>query len=533
MENLSKSYPLVLYPIRNVLPSSSSTCDSGFTAFTTEASKWELYEILTKSYIPALSDYACKTHAFLKRLELSQHEYFISKGDLSNYQLEKHSRTSTALAGIMSSLCSFSELFNTIIVPTLEENSSQLTTRLETGQLVPLLSPQSLPELDCSLLIDASSTVSIYSPYGSEEEMKFYKQIPDLKLHVPAGVLYNLSLLKSGTSTPLPSIFEMDENRLDDTSDTKADFSDSIIVSETGISSILEDSNHSGLHSHAQYISFFEKLSRVSSLNEADKLCADFCLINSKAARRRLIQEVMESCKKSPDSLSYLCRLLARMYPYCPGLVSTSLIPSIELEFKTLRRQSLVSGQGPTPASRRRLLGAWMGLLRLIAELCKFSLAPVSLPISCLRVLLAEDVSGLSDIRLSAACAFLENIGQFLYRSLETRDRLQHLVTILDGYKKKVSKDHPLLPLIESAVYQSIPLELRPHPPTLPPVNPINLFLLHLFTKCLSIANRKPSCVVDFVIGKLRKCPWSDAAVRMNRLLFLPLFTCPNDLLTP
>ena len=506
----------MLYP-SSVLALAPFAHDSELATFVAEDCKLELYELLSKFYIPALSDYAYKTHGFLKRLELSQHEYFISKGDLSNHQLEKHSKTSTAFSGIMTSLSSFSEIFNGVTAPILEEGTFNQTTRLETGQLIPLLPLQSIPEWNFGSQINLSSALSPYSPYGNEEEMKFYKQIPDLKLSVPPTVLYNLSIPKSSTSTPLPSLLELDEIRLDDTSDAKiVEATDSLVVGDSSAPFIMDDSNTVGSHSHAQYISFFERLSHVSSLSEADKLCADFCLINSKASRRRLIHEVMESCKKSPDSLSYLCRLLARLYPYCPGLVSTSLIPSLELEFKALRRQSLMLGQGPSPTNRRRLLGAWMGLLRLIAELCKFSLAPISLPISCLRVLLAEDVSGPSDIRLSAACAFLENIGQFLYRSVETRDRLQHLITILDGYKKKVSKDHPLIPLIESAVYQSIPMELRPPPPVSPSVNLTNLFLLHLFTKCLSVANKKPTHVIDFVLGKLRKCPWSDPTVRVN-----------------
>lgn len=510
IENFIKSYPSVLFSEKELNAQELTQADADISLLIPNDVKLELFDLLTKYYIPALSEYAIKTNFSLKRLEQYQHEYFVSKGDLSEYQLKKHSKASSIVSNVMCSLISLSELFLNVSCPILEDENSQMTTRLDTGQIV--LLPATQTSLG-SEKIDTIISSNPFSPFGSEQEFKFYKQIPDLKFQVSIAYLSNLSSSKSGVSTPPLSLLDADYSRFDELIDKPESFNESILLSEVAFPATLDDTLPIGSHSYAQYLSFFERLSRISSAEEADKLSIEFCYINSKSSRRRLIQEIMESCKKAPDSLSYFCRILIRLYPYAPGIVDSSLLPMVESEFKALRRQTLLIVQGTSPATRRHLLGALMGLLRLISELCKFSLASLSLPIACLRILLAEDFSGPSDLRLSASCAFLENIGQFLHRQAETHDHLMQLVDIVEGYKKKLPKDHPLVPLIESAVFQTLPPELRPPIPVSLPENPMTLFFRHLFATCFLASNRRPLAIVEFVTEKLRKCDWSEPEV--------------------
>ncbi|CAI5975264.1 unnamed protein product, partial [Closterium sp. NIES-64] len=131
----------------------------------------------------------------------------------------------------------------------------------------------------------------------------------------------------------------------------------------------------------------------------------DFCYVNSKASRRRLVRALFAVHRTALQLLPYHARLAATLGQYMRD-VGPALVHLLEEEFAALKSKK-----------DQINIESKMRNIRFLGELAKFKVAPPSLIFSCLKSCL-EDFSHHS---IDVACALLETCGAFLSRHPDTK----------------------------------------------------------------------------------------------------------------
>lgn len=188
----------------------------------------------------------------------------------------------------------------------------------------------------------------------------------------------------------------------------------------------------------AQVDALLARLPDLTSKDLIDQAAIDFCFLNSKASRNRLIKMVQEIPKGRSDLLPSYSRLVATLGRYMPDVIK-GLVDYLDQEFRSLQRRK-----------EKEFLGqARLGNIRYLAELTKFGVVPEHVIFHCLKVSLDD----FSRMNIEIICNLLENCGRYLLRNPETSPRM---VSFLETLKRKKSVQHigqQERMLIENAVY--------------------------------------------------------------------------------
>jgi regulator of nonsense transcripts 2 len=188
----------------------------------------------------------------------------------------------------------------------------------------------------------------------------------------------------------------------------------------------------------AQVDALLARLPDLTSKDLIDQAAIDFCFVNSKASRNRLIKAVQEIPKGRSDLLPSYSRLVATLGRYMTD-VTKGLVDHLDQEFRSLQRRK-----------EKEFLGqARLGNIRYLAELTKFGVVPEHVIFHCLKVSLDD----FSRMNIEIICNLLENCGRYLFRNPETSPRM---TSFLETLKRKKSVQHigqQERMLIENAVY--------------------------------------------------------------------------------
>jgi regulator of nonsense transcripts 2 len=169
-----------------------------------------------------------------------------------------------------------------------------------------------------------------------------------------------------------------------------------------------------------------------------DQVALDFCFLNSKASRNRLIKSLQEVPKGRTDLLPLYARLAATLGQYMPDIVQ-SLISHLDDEFRSLQRRKTKDFLGQV-----RLLN-----VRYLAELTKFGIVPEHVIFHCLKVSLDD----FSRMNIEMAAHLLENCGRYLLRNPETSPRMASFLETLNRKKSAQHLGSQERMLIENALY--------------------------------------------------------------------------------
>jgi regulator of nonsense transcripts 2 len=188
----------------------------------------------------------------------------------------------------------------------------------------------------------------------------------------------------------------------------------------------------------AQVDALLARLPDLTSKDLIDQAAIDFCFLNSKASRNRLIKAVQEIPKGRSDLLPSYSRLITTLGKYMPD-ITKGLVDHLDQEFRSLQRRK-----------EKEFLGqARLGNIRYLAELTKFGVVPEHVIFHCLKVSLDD----FSRMNIEIICNLLENCGRYLLRNPETSPRM---ISFLETLKRKKSVQHigqQEKMLIENAVY--------------------------------------------------------------------------------
>lgn len=327
--------------------------------------------------------------------------------------------------------------------------------------------------------------------WEDEDERRFYENLVDLKGKVPGMLLEDGKKKKADTDEQVGKKIDISEANSAETAalatkSTEDDQSTTIANKTIG----------------AQVDALLARLPDLINKDLVDQAAIDFCFLNSKASRNRLIKAVQEVPKGRSDLLPSYSRLVATLGKYMPD-ITKGLVDHLDQEFRSLQRRK-----------EKEFLGqARLGNIRYLAELTKFGVVPEHVVFHCLKVSLDD----FSRMNIEIICNLLENCGRYLLRNPEMSPRM---TSFLETLKRKKAVQHigqQERMLIENAVYYV-------DPPVRAAIQqkertPIDLFIRKLVYSDMTTRNYAR------IIKSIRRLHWEEAEVRFIRNLVENLLT--------
>ena len=269
--------------------------------------------------------------------------------------------------------------------------------------------------------------------WEDDEERRFYENLIDLQDRVPGVLLEDVKKKK-------PEADEQVGKRVDASSETKE------AVEKPAPSTALDDQSTAIANKTvgAQVDALLARLPELQNKEQIDQAAMDFCFLNSKASRNRLIKAVQEVPKGRSDLLPSYSRLVATLGKYMPD-ISHGLVAHLDEEFRSLQRRKQKDFLGQVRT----------GNIRYLAELTKFGVVPEHVIFHCLRVSLDD----FSRMNIEIICNLLENCGRYLLRNPDTAPRMSNFLETLQRKKGAQHLGQQERMLIENALYYVNPPE--------------------------------------------------------------------------
>jgi regulator of nonsense transcripts 2 len=318
--------------------------------------------------------------------------------------------------------------------------------------------------------------------WEDEDERRFYESLIDLKDRVPGILLEDGKKKKTDGDEqvgkkPEPKT-ESSEKDASEAADAKAaeaeDQSTAIANKSVG----------------TQVDALLARLPELSTKDAIDQTAMDFCFLNSKASRNRLIKAVQDIPKGRSDLLPVYSRLIATLGKYMPD-VSQGLVSYLDDEFRSLQRRKSKDFLGQVRTQN----------VRYLAELTKFGVVPEHVIFHCLKVSLDD----FSRMNIEIICNLLENCGRYLLRNPDTSPRMASFLETLQRKKSAQVLGQQERMLIENAVCYVNPPEraaIEQKERT-----PVELFLRKIMYQ--DLARR----TLDKTVKQIRKMHWEEDEV--------------------
>ncbi|KAI0505549.1 MIF4G domain-containing protein [Xylaria bambusicola] len=265
--------------------------------------------------------------------------------------------------------------------------------------------------------------------WEDEDERRFYENLVDLKGKVPGILLEDGKKKKTDTDEAVGKRIDSTDGA-DNAKFTEANDDQSTAIVNKTIG--------------AQVDVLLTQLPDLTSKDATDQIAIQFCFLNSKASRNRLIKGLTEVPKGRTDLLPYWARLIATLGRYMPD-IPKGIVDYLDAEFRSLQRRKEKDFLGQVRLSN----------IRYLAELTKFGIVPEHVVFHCLKVSLDD----FSRMNIEIICNLLENCGRYLLRNADTSPRM---TTFLETLQRKKSVQHigqPERMLIENAIYYVDPPE--------------------------------------------------------------------------
>ncbi len=263
--------------------------------------------------------------------------------------------------------------------------------------------------------------------WEDEDERRFYENLVDLKGKVPGMLLEDVKKKKADTDDQVGKRADASENGIEAESNTtkssEADDQSTTIANKTV---------------GAQVDALLARLPDLTNKDLIDQAAIDFCFLNSKASRNRLVKAVQEVPKGRSDLLPAWSRLVATLGRYMPD-VTKGLVDYLDAEFRSLQRRKEKDFLGQVRLSN----------IRYLAELTKFGVVPEHVIFHCLKVSLDD----FSRMNIEIICNLLENCGRYLLRNPDTSPRMTSFLETLQRKKSAQHIGQQERMLIENAVY--------------------------------------------------------------------------------
>ncbi|EPS36318.1 hypothetical protein H072_10200 [Dactylellina haptotyla CBS 200.50] len=316
--------------------------------------------------------------------------------------------------------------------------------------------------------------------WEDEDQRRFYEDLIDLRARVPS------ILLDEGRKATSASD-KKDEDG------AKADVPDEELAVKTGdidlnADSAERDTTIANKTVGAQVDALLIRLPELTNRDLIDSFAYDFCFLNSKASRNRLIKVLEDIPKGRSDLLPYYARLIASLSKAGLTDITSAMVTYLDKEFRSLQKRK----------EKEQLTAVRTQNAKYFSEMTKFGLVPEHVIFHCFKVALDD----FSKMNIDIICILLEGCGRYLLRTSATQPRM---ITFLETLQRKKDAHH-LSPQdrisIENAFYYV-------NPPERPSIvakerSPSELYVRKLIYLDLNKKNYNKT------IKSLRKLHWED-----------------------
>ena len=406
----------------------------------------------------------------LRQMEVSAERSAIKAGsaDQSKEKREKYLRVREAFDALQSSLGKLAEVLGRS-VPALEDAQDDGAAQVQ--GTVGVVRHTAADISDDRL-----------GPFDDEYERAYYQDLLELRAHVPGA------LLGEERKGKAPSGGEQDKdgNTIDD------------VAGEATATS--DDGNNDGASTFdkacVRMDAFEETLdSDLSTREDVDKKAVEFCLMSTKASRKRLARRLEAVPRSRPDLAAHYARLVATIAPHYTE-VAMHVVDVVQHDFARRRaaRGHTTSSVDGMPGIENRLATA-----RYMGELAKFGIVPPSDVLRHMEALL-RDLSGQN---IDVLCTLLESCGRYLLltplsaeRMAQNLDKLKRLASARNFESRHTS-------LIESAMLATRPPERAVA--RVRTLTPLELYVRDLVIGGLGRGKR----AVPRIVKQVRRLPWA------------------------
>ncbi|KAF8768867.1 hypothetical protein HU200_007431 [Digitaria exilis] len=472
--------------------------DEFFKELNVTADQKKFFKKALNSYYDAVAELLQSEHASLRLMEAENAKVLSAKGELSDENTASYEKLRKSFDQLLRGVSSLAEALD-MQPPVMPDDGN--TTRVTTGTDV---SPSSGKES------------SALEPIWDDEDTKaFYESLPDLRAFVPAVLLGEVEPKSNeqhakGREQSSESTSEQD-TELHDNAQTSATEHQSEVKVDDGVKDSEDKDKDRGKEGEkekskekdmdkknerekekvraldgASLDNLLQRLPGCVSRDLIDQLTVEFCYLNSKANRKKLVRALFNVNRTSLELLPYYSRLVATLST-CMKDVPSMLLSMLEEEFNFLiNKKDQIN------------IETKIKNIRFIGELCKFKMAPPALVFSCLKACLDD----FSHHNIDVACNLLETCGRFLYRSPETTIRMANMLEILMRLKNVKNLDPRHSTLVENAYYLCKPPERSAR------ISKVRPPLFQYIRKLLFSDLDKSS--VEHVLRQLRKLPWAE-----------------------
>ncbi|KAG0357792.1 hypothetical protein BG005_003099 [Podila minutissima] len=464
------------------------------------ASQQALFKTLFVDYYKSLETHLVRDHKELKKQERKNESSLFSRGELSEERQLQFEKQFKAFEKLSNSTQSIADALD-MDVPVLKDEKEDLIGIVEsTGGSE-----------------EKGATSSVFE---DEDNVVFYEQILDLRTLVPKIFLETSKSKKkeSGTESDkekpaekeeeadaktengateqiedldgaVDSIMENIDAELEDLELNDQTGTESFLAEET-VTAIQESTTPASKTTATQLDAFLARLPNMCNRDMIDQAAVEFCYLNSKLSRNRLIKTLVQVPRDRHDLLPYYSRMIATFQPFYPD-VAEEVLRALEREFRGLLRKKHMD----LSESRAKNI-------KFLSELVKFGITPLPIIFHCLKVLLEDFVPQ----NIGVACALLETCGRYLKRkSTATSTRLDAMLDIMKKKKAALHLEPRYLLMIDNAYYQCNPPEQTTRQKR--EIPPIEQFIRKLLYLDLSKKN------VETTHKLLRKLDWSNPQI--------------------
>ena len=353
---------------------------------------------------------------------------------------------------------------------------------------------------------DGSSVSLDFGPFGDADSKYFYDELPDLLAMVPLTVLGLTSeqaaakreewqkrkenaFLPGETDESAEVVDETEEGNKDAFVEPSQEDSNAPREEDIADDADADVSTESGTTAFRLKVLLTEKLPECNSRQKADDFASSFCYLNSKKARKSLIEHLSRIPKGRTELIPQYARIIASL----SRLFNDIAAPILESVYGCFIGKFKSKHQFDFDGKSRNI--------RYVGELVKFSIAP---PIMAFRIFnkLFSDFTNQNVL----LCAFLmETCGRFLYLLPHTFDRMNSILDSVLRLRRAKHLDSNCQMALEAAYFSVKPPERKEFRKK-KELSKLQMYIRHLFAAKLSDS---PGAV-DKVIRELRKLPWSN-----------------------
>lgn len=431
-------------------------------------------------------------------MERHNNEVLFARGELSEESKQRQEKASKAYEKLLNHTQTLSDALDLDMpdLPTDEAAAKQSIVSAHTG----------------NMFNDGKENLG-NGIWEDEDARKFYEDLPDLRILVP-DVFLDSQHTSSSAAKPEENESTADESQEPLPADTNDEFEseqqeaatesemqagedeeeedDTDLVDEALEVAVEDDGEDVNKPStqNVQLDGLFARLPTCGNRDLIDSVAVDFCYMNNKNARKRLVKTLLGVQRQRLDLLPYYSRLIATLNAYFPD-VGEMVLTALTYEFKGLQRKKT-----------HNLLETRIKNIRFLSELAKFRVAPAHTIFHAFKVALDDFTNHNIDI----VCNLLETCGRFLLKSPETSVRMNGMLETVMRKKTVQHLDSRYATMVENAYYQA-------NPPDKSAIKVKERSTMELYIRKL-IHEDLCKKSLDKVLKQLRKLHWEDSAIR-------------------